>query len=265
MATDPRQGRRGRRVRASTPPASSTSRSPSPDRRGQQLVLDDISIDVAPGEFVTLLGASGCGKSTLLNLVAGLDQPDRRVHRRRRRPPGPDVPGARPLPVADRGQEHRTRPEAARGAQGRAARRGRAAARTGPAEGRVRQAGARAVGRYAPARGAGPRARPGQPAAADGRAVRGARRHHPGRAARRADPDLGGDRTCPSSSSRTTCARRCGSRSAWSCCPPGPAGSRASGRSTSRSRAASRTPPWRNCPSRSPKQLRGEIRRHGQH
>ncbi|MFF2652227.1 ABC transporter ATP-binding protein [Streptomyces sp. NPDC058045] len=42
---------------------------------GQQLVLDDISLDVAPGEFVTLLGASGCGKSTLLNLVAGLDQP----------------------------------------------------------------------------------------------------------------------------------------------------------------------------------------------
>ncbi|MFI1364351.1 ABC transporter ATP-binding protein [Streptomyces griseochromogenes] len=42
---------------------------------GQQLVLDDISLDVAPGEFVTLLGASGCGKSTLLNLVAGLDKP----------------------------------------------------------------------------------------------------------------------------------------------------------------------------------------------
>lgn len=42
---------------------------------GQQFVLDDISLDVAPGEFVTLLGASGCGKSTLLNLVAGLDRP----------------------------------------------------------------------------------------------------------------------------------------------------------------------------------------------
>ncbi|MGW6456750.1 ABC transporter ATP-binding protein [Streptomyces sp. NPDC055078] len=42
---------------------------------GRQLVLDDITIDVAPGEFVTLLGASGCGKSTLLNLVAGLDAP----------------------------------------------------------------------------------------------------------------------------------------------------------------------------------------------
>ncbi|MEV5985334.1 ABC transporter ATP-binding protein [Streptomyces sp. NPDC052051] len=42
---------------------------------GEQLVLDDIDLDVAPGEFVTLLGASGCGKSTLLNLVAGLDRP----------------------------------------------------------------------------------------------------------------------------------------------------------------------------------------------
>src|SRR2546421_7982333 len=37
--------------------------------------LDAISLDVAPGEFVCLLGASGCGKSTLLNLVAGLDRP----------------------------------------------------------------------------------------------------------------------------------------------------------------------------------------------
>ncbi|MDQ0993704.1 ABC transporter ATP-binding protein [Streptomyces sp. V3I7] len=46
-----------------------------PTPGGQQLVLDDISLDVAPGEFVTLLGASGCGKSTLLNLVAGLDRP----------------------------------------------------------------------------------------------------------------------------------------------------------------------------------------------
>jgi len=37
--------------------------------------LDNITLDVAPGEFVCLLGASGCGKSTLLNLIAGLDRP----------------------------------------------------------------------------------------------------------------------------------------------------------------------------------------------
>ncbi len=39
------------------------------------LALHQVSLDLAPGEFVCLVGASGCGKSTLLNLVAGLDQP----------------------------------------------------------------------------------------------------------------------------------------------------------------------------------------------
>src|SRR5438309_6737842 len=38
-------------------------------------VLEGVDLDVAPGEFVCLLGASGCGKSTLLNLVAGLNRP----------------------------------------------------------------------------------------------------------------------------------------------------------------------------------------------
>jgi NitT/TauT family transport system ATP-binding protein len=39
------------------------------------LALDRISLDVAPGEFVCLIGASGCGKSTLLSLIAGLAAP----------------------------------------------------------------------------------------------------------------------------------------------------------------------------------------------
>jgi NitT/TauT family transport system ATP-binding protein len=37
--------------------------------------LDRVSLDVRPGEFVSIVGPSGCGKSTLLNLVAGLDRP----------------------------------------------------------------------------------------------------------------------------------------------------------------------------------------------
>ena len=45
------------------------------DRR--HLVLDDVSLDVARGQLVVLLGRSGSGKSTLLNLLGGLDRPDR--------------------------------------------------------------------------------------------------------------------------------------------------------------------------------------------
>jgi multiple sugar transport system ATP-binding protein len=43
---------------------------------GQTKVLDDISLVVEPGEFVSLVGASGCGKSTLLRIIAGLEAQD---------------------------------------------------------------------------------------------------------------------------------------------------------------------------------------------
>ena len=46
-------------------------------RYGDRTVLHDISLDLASGEFISLLGPSGCGKTTLLRIIAGFEAPDR--------------------------------------------------------------------------------------------------------------------------------------------------------------------------------------------
>ena len=45
-------------------------------RYGEKRVVDDVSFDVSPGEFVVILGPSGCGKTTTLRMLAGLETPD---------------------------------------------------------------------------------------------------------------------------------------------------------------------------------------------
>jgi len=45
-------------------------------RFGSLLALNEVSLDIAEGEFVCFLGPSGCGKTTLLRVIAGLETPD---------------------------------------------------------------------------------------------------------------------------------------------------------------------------------------------
>ena len=62
---------------------------------GPFTALDDIDLDIMPGEFVSFLGPSGCGKTTLLRAISGLDvQSGGSIHQG-----GRDISS---LPVADR-------------------------------------------------------------------------------------------------------------------------------------------------------------------
>jgi len=44
-------------------------------KHGPNMVIQDLSFSLAPGERLAVMGPSGCGKSTLLRLIAGLEQP----------------------------------------------------------------------------------------------------------------------------------------------------------------------------------------------
>ncbi len=46
-----------------------------PTADGTVVALEDTSLDVPSGSFISIIGPSGCGKSTLFNLIAGLDRP----------------------------------------------------------------------------------------------------------------------------------------------------------------------------------------------
>lgn len=53
-----------------------TKRFPAPGAADKFVVLDDISLRVDEGKFVSIVGPSGCGKSTLLNVIAGIESYD---------------------------------------------------------------------------------------------------------------------------------------------------------------------------------------------
>ena len=97
---------------------------------GPVRVLEELNLQIEPGEFLVLLGASGSGKTTALRILSGLETATRRA-RADRRPGRHRYPAEIPrhlhgvpvlcaLSAQDRGREHRLSAEGAQGSAGRA-------------------------------------------------------------------------------------------------------------------------------------------------
>jgi NitT/TauT family transport system ATP-binding protein len=78
-------------VGATAPPLISLKAVSKSFKDGQVLALHDLSLDIGPGEFVSVVGPSGCGKTTLLRLIDGLIAPDEGEVHVKGRPPVPTL------------------------------------------------------------------------------------------------------------------------------------------------------------------------------
>ena len=136
---------------------------------GTVTAVDHVDLEIAAGEFFSMLGPSGSGKTTVLRLIAGFEQPDGRHDRalragrhqegpvRPRRQHG--VPGLRALPAHDGARERRLRPARAGRRPRRASRARHEGARGGAPRADGRAQARAALGRPAPARRPRPRDR----------------------------------------------------------------------------------------------------------